>query len=168
MHSKHLVTARKHAIHAVHHRKSATHPVQSRNLSEVNMRPFESLGTVIENMLDFPMAEENLMSVPPVDIRETGKAVEVSMALPGVEKKDITLDLTEDTLAIFCERRDENGEKAAGDYRLNEQSYDRFYRSFTLPAAVKIDDAKAVYRNGELKVTLQKQKQARNRRIKVE
>lgn len=167
MHSKHLVTA-KHTTHTVHNRKHAGHAVQSRRPSTENLRPFESLGTVIEDMLDFPTAEENLMNMSPVDIRETAKTVEVSMALPGVEKKDITLDLTEDTLAISCERRDKNEDKAAGGYRLDERVYGRFYRSFTLPASVKISDAKALYKNGELKVTMQKQKQDRNRQIKVE
>lgn len=168
MSTKHVTTHRKHTTHTVHHKTHAAHAVATRHNAAAAPRPFESLGTAIEDMLDFPVLERNVIDMPPVDIRETGKTIEVSMALSGVEKKDIHLDLTEDSLAIFCESGAETNERNAKGYRFQEQSYGRFYRSFALPAAVKTDDAKAAYRNGVLTVTMYKQYPDRTRQLTVE
>lgn len=130
------------------------------------LRPFESLGRVFEDLFDLPLAGG--AQSPQIDIKETDKSVEVSVALPGVEKKDINLDLTENTLAISCERREEKERKDEGGYRLREQSYGRFYRSFTLPAPVKTGEAKAAYKDGALRITMPKQKTSKARQINIE
>jgi len=158
MHSKHAVHHNKHAKHLVPARKHTTHPVTPGERAAGVIRPFESLGAVVEDLLSMPMAEQNLMYTPAVDIRETDKTVEVAMELPGIDKKDIKLDLTEDSLTISGERNEEKENNRAGGY---EQSYSSFYRSFNLPAPVKPGDAKAVYKNGTLKVTMHKQKPSR-------
>ncbi|MDO8803844.1 MAG: Hsp20/alpha crystallin family protein [Elusimicrobiota bacterium] len=178
MNHKHAVQTKKHATHTVQSGKHQAHAVQSRNhtprtvqpgnQAAVMLRPFESLGSVFEDMLELPMVEEKAIYMPPVDIRETDKTIEVSVELQGFDKKDINLYLTEDTLAISCERREENNEKDAGGYRLQEQSYGRFYRAFTLPAAIKTGDTKAVYKNGMLRIAMQKQKPGRYHQLKVE
>lgn len=130
------------------------------------LRPFESLGRVFEDLFDLPLAGG--AQSPQIDIKETDKSVEVSVALPGVEKKDISLDLTENTLAISCERREEKERKGEGGYRLKEQSYGRFYRSFTLPAPVRTGEAKAAYKDGALRITMPKQKTSKARLINIE
>lgn len=142
--------------------------VTSKSWTEAAVRPFESLGRALEDLFDLPLTGTKAINTPQIDIRETDSAIEVSVALTGVEKKDINLDLTENTLAISCERREEKDETGAGGYRLREQRYGRFYRSFTLPAAVKPADAKAEYKDGVLKVTMQKQKTDKARQITVE
>lgn len=142
--------------------------VPVRRWADAAARPFESLGGALEELFDLPLMGTRIINTPNIDLRETDKTIEVSAALPGVEKKDINLDLTENTLAISCERREEKEEKGAGGYRMKEQSYGRFYRSFTLPAAVKPGDAKGVYKDGVLRVTLQKQKTGAARQITVE
>ena len=154
--------------HMVHSAKHAHHAVTAGKHSTATLRPFESLGNVFEEIMELPSEQDNVINTPPIDIRETDKTIEVSVALSGVEKKDINLDLTEDALSISCERREEKDEKGTGGYRLQEQSYGRFYRAFPLPAAVKTGDAKAVYKNGVLKVTMHKQKVDRARQITVE
>lgn len=162
MHSKHATHNRKHSKHLVQHKTHTAHPVAAGKHSGGIIRPFESLSSVVEDLLSFPMEERNLLNAAPVAIRETDKTVEVSMPLPDMDKKDINLDLTEDSLTIYGERREERENKKAGSY---EQSYGSFYRSFILPAAVKAGEAKAVYKNGVLKVTMHKQ---RPNRIMVE
>lgn len=153
MHSKHTVHNKKHSKHLVPHKTHTAHPVNPGKHPGGIIRPFESLSSVVDDLLSFPMEERNLMNAAPVDIRETDKTIEVSMPLPGMDKKDINLDLTEDSLTIYGERSEETENKKAGSY---EQSYGSFYRSFILPAAVRTGEAKAVFRNGVLKVTLQK------------
>ena len=107
MHSKHAVHNKKHAKHLVPHKTHTAHPVHVPKHTGELIRPFESLGGVIEDLLAFPMEERNLLNTPPVDIRETDRTVEVSMPLSGMQKKDINLDLTEDSLTISGERREE-------------------------------------------------------------
>ncbi|MEW5905664.1 MAG: Hsp20/alpha crystallin family protein [Elusimicrobiota bacterium] len=126
---------------------------------------FDSLGRVFEDLFDLAPSGPN---APQIDIKETDKTVEVRAALPGVEKKDINIDLTENALAISCERREEKEEKGKGGWLRREQSYGRFYRSFTLPAPVKTGEAKAEYRDGVLKLTMPKQKAGKGRRIDIE
>lgn len=132
------------------------------------MEPFETLDWALDDLFDFPLLRGRSMNEPDVDIKETEKEIEVSVSLPGVEKKDIHLDLTENSLAVSCERREEKDEKGAGGYRLREQSYGRFYRSFTLPASVRTGDAKAVYKNGVLDITLQKQKTGKTHEVTIQ
>lgn len=136
--------------------------------ADAAVRPFESLGRALEDLFDLPLTGPKAVNTPEIDIRETDKTIEVSVALPGIEKKDISLDLTENSLAISCERREEREEKGSGGYRMKEQSYGRFYRAFTLPAAVKPGEAKAVYKDGVLNITMSKQKTDKARQITVE
>ncbi|MCM2266481.1 MAG: Hsp20/alpha crystallin family protein [Elusimicrobiales bacterium] len=133
--------------------------------SAAALSSFESLGRVFEDLFDLPAVKS--ANTPQMDIRETDKAIEVSVALPGVDKKDINLDLTENTLAISCERREEKEEKGDGGYVRREQSYGRFFRSFTLPAPVKTGEAKAEYKDGALKITMPKQKVSKARQITI-
>ncbi|MBI4350594.1 MAG: Hsp20/alpha crystallin family protein [Elusimicrobia bacterium] len=158
-HKKHLVTAKAHhTAHPTHTSTHTAHPVHPRTQDAGVIRPFESLGSVVEDLLSFPMAEENMLNMAPVDIRETDRTVEVSVALSGIQKKDINLDLTEDSLTISGERCEGREEKGKAGYRLKEQSYGTFYRSFLLPAAVRSNDARATYKDGLLRVTMQKTK----------
>lgn len=129
--------------------------------------PIGSLNRVFEDLFDLPLAGGGA-NTPQIDIKETDKEVQVSVALPGVDKKDINLDLTENVLAISCERREEKEEKGEGGYRLKEQSYGRFYRSLGLPAPVKTGEAKASYKDGELKIVMPKQKSDKGRQIDIE
>lgn len=128
--------------------------------------PIDSLNRVFEDLFDLPLVGG--ANTPQMDIKETDKEVQVSVALPGVDKKDINLDLTENVLAISCERREEKEEKGEGGYRVKEQSYGRFYRSFSLPAPVKTGEAKATYKDGELKIVMPKQKTSKGRQIDIE
>lgn len=128
--------------------------------------PIDSLNRVFEDLFDLPLVGG--ANTPQMDIKETDKEVQVSVALPGVDKKDINLDLTENVLAISCERREEKEEKGEGGYRVKEQSYGRFYRSFSLPSPVKTGEAKATYKDGELKIVMPKQKTGKGRQIDIE
>ena len=141
--------------------------VPSKEWSKEVFRPFESLGRQLENLFDIPSTGVKTINTPKVDIRETEKEIEVSVALSGVNKKDINMDLTENSLAISCERREEREKEGTGGYRLKEQSYGRFYRAFTLPATVKPSEAKAEYKDGVLKITMQKQKMDKTHYITI-
>jgi HSP20 family protein len=130
------------------------------------LRPFGFADRVFEDFLTLPSLGFN--SLPKTDIKETDREILLSVALPGVDKKDIHLDLTENALRISYERKEEKEESRKGEYYYKEQSYGKFYRSFTLPSSVKSNEAKAQYKDGVLKIILPKQKVSMPHKINID
>jgi len=93
--------------------------------------------------------------VPRVDVVETDKAYELNVAVPGMNKEDIKVDLNDNVLTISGERKFRN-EKNDGNVRILETQYGTFTRAFTLPEDVKTDAIEAHYTNGILEVTVPK------------
>jgi HSP20 family protein len=104
---------------------------------------------------------------PPVDIVETENELIMRMDVPGVELKDIDIQLEHDTLTIKGERKYEREDNQKGQHRI-ERSYGVFARSFTLPNTLDTEKVRADYKNGVLNVTLPKKEIAKPRSVKVE
>jgi HSP20 family protein len=104
---------------------------------------------------------------PSVDILETENELVLKADIPGVEMKDIDIQLENGTLALKGERKFEKEEKDKGFHRL-ERSYGSFVRYFTLPDTVDAEHVKADYQKGVLTVTLPKKEIAKPRTIKVQ
>lgn len=92
---------------------------------------------------------------PHVDACETEKGYELEVALPGVNKEDITIDFQEGRLTISGERRFEKNEEGRR-YQMLETQYGAFTRTFYLPDNVNPDKIKAEMRNGILMVYVPK------------
>ncbi len=104
---------------------------------------------------------------PAVDILETENELVLKADIPGVEMKDVDIQLENGTLTIKGERRFEKEEKEKGFHRL-ERSYGSFVRYFTLPDTVDPEKVKAEYNAGVLTVSLPKKEIAKPRAIKVQ
>ncbi|MDG4854625.1 MULTISPECIES: Hsp20/alpha crystallin family protein [unclassified Mesorhizobium] len=104
---------------------------------------------------------------PRTDIAETDSTLEVSVELPGIDRQDIDVSLTDNTLTIKGEKKSEREESKKG-YHLSERSYGSFYRSIPLPYVVDTDKANAEFKNGVLTVTLPKTQEALSRVKKIE
>jgi HSP20 family protein len=104
---------------------------------------------------------------PPVDIFETDNELYLKADLPGVDMKDIDIQLENGTLTLRGERKYENESKEGGYHRI-ERSYGSFARYFDLPDTVNPEGVKADYKNGVLTVTLPKKEVAKPRQIKVQ
>jgi HSP20 family protein len=104
---------------------------------------------------------------PLVDIFETDNELVLKADVPGVELKDIDIQLENDTLTIKGERKFEKEEKNKGFHRL-ERSYGTFTRYFTLPDTVEGENVKADFQHGVLTVTLPKKEVAKPKAIKVQ
>jgi HSP20 family protein len=91
----------------------------------------------------------------------------VKADVPGIELKDIDIQIENGTLTLKGERKFEKDEKNKGYHRL-ERSYGSFVRYFTLPDTVDTDHVKADYQNGVLSVTLPKKEVAKPKSIKVQ
>lgn len=93
--------------------------------------------------------------VPQVDISETDKAFELQYAIPGLNKSDLNIDLTDGVLTVSGERKFKN-EKNEKNYHSVETRYGSFKRSFQLPDHVNADKVEASYDAGILYVTVPK------------
>lgn len=104
---------------------------------------------------------------PPVDIYETDDAIVMKAELPGIDRKDIQLEVRDGVLTLKGERRFEKEVKQENYHRI-ERAYGAFARSFTLPNTVQPDKVKARFKDGVLEVTLPKAEETRSRQIQVE
>lgn len=104
---------------------------------------------------------------PQVDVIEKDGKLVVKADLPGVEKKDLSVEVTPEGLVLQGERRSEIEEEKAGVYR-RERSYGSFRRLIPLPEGVDPDTADARFHEGVLEVTLELPKEAaRGKRIEI-
>ncbi len=90
---------------------------------------------------------------PVVEVSEHDGKLEVVADLPGVKETDVKVEVTDEGLVIQGERRREHEEKGEGFYR-SERTYGQFYRLIPLPEGANLDQARAEFRNGELRVSL--------------
>ncbi|MCC7528219.1 MAG: Hsp20/alpha crystallin family protein [Candidatus Melainabacteria bacterium] len=102
-----------------------------------------------------------------VDMKDSEKNVVVTAELPGVELKDIEVSLEDNSLVIRGEKRSEKEEKDKNFYRM-ERSYGSFYRVLPMPCAIEKDAIEASYKDGVLKVTLTKSKEAVSNGTKIQ
>jgi len=104
---------------------------------------------------------------PSIDIHESEQAYTISAELPGIDPKDVELDLHDNTLTLRGEKRSERTEDDRGRH-YTERSYGRFERTIPLPAEVDAERVEASYESGVLKVTLPKNMQARDKSRRIE
>lgn len=101
--------------------------------------------------------------MPQIEVRQTNGDLMVKADLPGLNRDDVKVELTNEALTISGERKEEKEEKREGFYR-TERNYGRFYRQIPLPEGVKTDKANATFRNGVLEVTVPVTKSESNAR----
>ena len=142
----------------------------------VRWNPWREMTTLqnrINNFFDdhyFPTSREDkeFMGVwyPVVDMFEKDDGVVIKAELPGMEKKDISIDIKDRVLTVKGERKHENEVKEENYYR-KERSYGRFQRSFSLPAEVDSDKIKAEFKDGLLKIEIPMPEEKKPKQITV-
>ncbi len=104
---------------------------------------------------------------PSLDVSETDTDYIVKVEVPGIDPKDMDISLTNNTLTIKGEKKQEKEEKDE-NYHLIERSYGSFTRSIRIPSQVQSDKINATYKNGVLKITLPKTEEAKKKEIKIQ
>jgi HSP20 family protein len=105
--------------------------------------------------------------VPKVDVIENDNQYEIHVAVPGVNKDDLKIDLHDNYLTISGERKISE-EKKEKNFRSIETQYGSFTRSFSLPENVAVEKIDAKYNNGILELTIPKdEKKQLKKSIKV-
>ena len=138
-------------------------------------QPFLSLQREIDRLFDdFTRGFSTLSMMPapggklmPVtDVTETDKEIEISAELPGLEDKDVQINLSDNVLTIKGEKKAEK-ERKEKDFRMVERSYGAFERTIELPEGVNPDSIKATIAKGVLTVTVPKPAPAQAKTIEV-
>lgn len=139
-----------------------------RRLQREMDRLFSDWGS--ENFLALPNPKRDHELMPAIarepltDIKETEKDITASIEMPGVDKKDIQLNVTEDGLEVKVEQKHESKEEKQ-DYIRMERGYRSFYRSLPFPAKVVPDKANAKYDKGVLEITIPKINQTKKKKL---
>jgi HSP20 family protein len=104
----------------------------------------------------------------PLEVSETGAELKVIAELPGVEEKDVSVELVGDLLTVKGEKKTEE-ERKDENYHIAERHYGAFARSLRLPYKVEADKVQAAFKNGVLTITMPKpaELQQQPKRIKV-
>jgi HSP20 family protein len=92
---------------------------------------------------------------PAVDVTEDEKAVTLRADVPGMDAKDLNVEVSGNTLTVSGSREEEHKEEKAG-YRRQERTSGSFSRTVTLPTYVDAGKVDAKYADGVLTVTVPK------------
>jgi HSP20 family protein len=105
--------------------------------------------------------------VPAAEIDETPEAIHLKLEIPGMEAKDLDVQVTAEAVSISGERRSETKTEEKGMTR-SEFRYGSFRRVIPLPTRVQNDNVQAEYKNGVLKLNLPKAEADKNQVVKVQ
>lgn len=103
---------------------------------------------------------------PPVDVSEDDHNITLKAEIPGVKVEDVSITLENNVLTMTGERKFKEEEKKENFQRV-ERRYGKFTRSFTLPAGVDSENAKATFEDGVLNVTLPKREEFKPKQITI-
>lgn len=92
---------------------------------------------------------------PKIDIQETGKEIILTVGIPGVDPKNINVEVNANSVKISAEIHDEKESKGKNFYRKERMSHS-FHRVVPLPCPVREDSVKATAKNGTLTIILPK------------
>ncbi len=143
------------------------------NLARMDLYPFDALRREFEGLFyDFarsfggPQNGAGALVAPRIEVAETDKNIEVSVELPGFERKDVDISLDGNVLAIRAERKAEQEQKDK-NVHVAERSYGVFYRALELPMTVDPSTVQATMSKGVLNITIPKPPQTEAKKIEV-
>lgn len=104
---------------------------------------------------------------PAVDMYETEREIVLQAELPGADPKDIEVTVTDDSVSLRGEVRQQHEVNREGFYHA-ERRYGAFYRAIPLAVEIKPDDARASFEGGVLRVHMPKAEEARKKKVKLD
>ncbi len=118
-----------------------------------------------------PIVRDNRQSLmwnwhPTVDIYDNDENFVITAELPGIDKKDITIDVKDGVLTLKGIRSSDNEVKEEKYYR-RERTFGKFERTFRLPLDIDPEEISANYKDGVLKIDIPKPEEQRPKQISV-
>ena len=105
--------------------------------------------------------------LPAFDISETDENIVLKADLPGIDIKNLDIDVKDNVLTLKGEKKEECEDKKEKYYRV-ERRFGSFCRSFSLPDTVNAEGIEATYKDGVLRLTIPKTEKAKPRKIEVQ
>ena len=131
----------------------------------------ESLHDEISNLLSSPFGAwpvlRGRMSLPSTDVWEDDGDVIVEAEVPGMEAKDIDLNLRDDNTLVISAKKEETKEKKEKNYYRSERYFGEYYREIELPKPVDKGKVTAKTKDGVLTVKLPKKAEALEKETKI-
>jgi HSP20 family protein len=142
-------------------------------MSLIRWQPFseiDSLQKEMNRLFDSlaPRTTEGLSAafVPAAEMEETPEAIHLKLEVPGMDAKDIDIQVSAEAISISGERKSETKTEDNGMTR-SEFHYGSFRRVIPLPTRVQNTNVNAEYKDGILNLTLPKAEEEKNKVIKV-
>jgi HSP20 family protein len=104
--------------------------------------------------------------MPDVDVTETDTELCIMAELPGMEEKDVEIELSGSQLTVRGEKKEER-EETKKDYHVSERRYGSFRRTLQVPDTIDAEKISAEMKNGVLTVVLPKTEEAKSKARKI-
>ena len=132
------------------------------------MREINALQREMNRLFDTmtPLHTNGDRLMPVVEMEDTPEAILLKVELPGIDPKDLDVQVTADAVSISGERKAETKSEEKGFFR-SEFYYGSFQRVIPLPARIQNTTVKADYKDGILHLTLPKAEEEKNKVVKV-
>ncbi|HLH32435.1 MAG TPA: Hsp20/alpha crystallin family protein [Terriglobia bacterium] len=129
---------------------------------------FDGHGHVFGKELDdWLEAERELVWKPAIEIEEKEKQIRLNIATPGVDPKDIDIEVSPEYVLVKAETRHEHKEEDKGQVHVCEFRSGNMFRSVHLPKRIDPDKVKAEFKNGMLTLTAEISKEEQTRKIEL-
>ncbi len=133
--------------------------------------PIWNLNSVLNNTFsrdDYDRTNAALRgtTLPAVNISETNDLFTVTVAAPGMDKEDFSINL-ENSLLTICADRQDKAEEDEVNFTRREFNYKKFQRSFTLPLLIEADKITAKYEKGLLIINIPKKEEAKQKPLRT-
>lgn len=131
-------------------------------------RQLNQLNRLFDEVISPSQWSENktLTQVPPAELTETAEEFQLKLEIPGIDPKNLNVEVTQDLVSISGERQEETKSENNGTTR-TEFRYGKFQRVISLTTPVQNNNVTAEYKDGILKLTLPKREEAKNNVVKV-
>jgi HSP20 family protein len=140
----------------------------------IHWNPLQELNTIQQqlnhifedDMLSTTILDRTVARVPAAELQETDDAVYLKLELPGMEAKDIDLQVTDKAVYVSGERKSQTKTEEKGKIK-SEFHYGKFQRVIPLPTRIQNTNVKAEYKDGILNLTLPKSEEEKNKVVKI-
>jgi HSP20 family protein len=116
-------------------------------------------------MSRFPFPDFKEVSTS-IDMYEEGDNLIIKAELPGVNKEEISIDISDDVITISGEKKSEEKTESKDFYRV-ERSFGSFTRKVRLPVEIQVDKAHASYNEGVLEIRMPKSEKEKQKVRKI-
>jgi HSP20 family protein len=126
----------------------------------------DDFDSVLRNFWGQERPEAPGLHTPAVDVAEDSVSLQITAELPGIERKDIALEVKDGILTLRAEKRQELEQKDRRAMRL-ERRYGSYFRALSLPESVDAGRVDASFKNGVLRVVIPKKEETKARTVAI-